>query len=170
MQFLQVSETTRRRLLIEEILLMLLRMGLIALLVLALAAPHLLVPPDSAVSALLQGGSRANRDVVLVFDGSYSMGFNDGKDKTPHEAARDWALAFLDTLKAGDGVAVLQAKQQVIPVLPRLTSDLAAAREAVTNLPTPRGGCDWPGAVEEAHKIFATRTQGGPREIILLTD
>src|SRR5262249_38656244 len=79
-------------------------------------------------------------------------------------------LAFLDTLKAGDGVAVFQAKQQVIPVLPRLTSDLAEAREAVTRLPAPRGGCDWPGAVEEAHKIFATHTRGGPREIILLTD
>src|SRR5216684_1260810 len=39
MQFLQISETTRRRLLIEEILLLLLRTGLIAILVLALAAP-----------------------------------------------------------------------------------------------------------------------------------
>src|SRR5712691_3368636 len=61
MQFLQVSETTRRRLLIEELLLMLLRMGLIALVVLALAAPY-------AVSPLLsEVGGRPNRDVVLVF-------------------------------------------------------------------------------------------------------
>src|SRR5438874_12993347 len=66
MQFLQVSETTRRRLLIEEILLMLLRMGLIALLVLALAIPQVSGPFLAKVS------SRANRDVVLLFDGSYS--------------------------------------------------------------------------------------------------
>src|SRR5437879_8211151 len=66
MQFLQISETTRRRLLIEELLLMLLRMGLIALLVLALAAPY-------AVSPLLARiGGRPNRDVVLIVDGSYS--------------------------------------------------------------------------------------------------
>jgi hypothetical protein len=39
MQFLQISEVTRRRILIEEVLLMALRMGLIAILVLALAAP-----------------------------------------------------------------------------------------------------------------------------------
>src|SRR2546428_7027462 len=39
MQFLQISEVTRRRLLIEELLLMLLRMGLIAVLVLAFAEP-----------------------------------------------------------------------------------------------------------------------------------
>src|ERR1700757_4810910 len=81
MQFLQVSETTRRRLLIEELLLMLLRMGLIALLVLALAAPH------ATSSFFANIGGRPNRDVVLVFDGSYSMGFSDGKNKSPHEAA-----------------------------------------------------------------------------------
>src|SRR5215467_12386307 len=84
MQFLQVSETTRRRLLIEEILLMLLRMGLIALMVLALAAPF-------AVSPLLEKvGGRPNRDVVLIIDGSYSMGFTDGTGKTPHALATDW--------------------------------------------------------------------------------
>src|ERR1700687_3784584 len=64
MQFLQISETTRRRLLLEQILLMLLRMGLIAVLVLALAAPY----ASNPVFANL--GNRPNRDVVLIFDGS----------------------------------------------------------------------------------------------------
>src|SRR3954467_14151831 len=68
MQFLQVGETTRRRLLLEEILLMLLRMGLIALLGRALPVPRVTSPSLAAVAA------RASRDVVLVFDGSYSMG------------------------------------------------------------------------------------------------
>src|SRR5438876_6520366 len=63
MQFLQVSEVTRRRLLIEELMLMLLRMGLIAVLVLALADPF-------SDSTLVASGQRPNRDVVLVFDGS----------------------------------------------------------------------------------------------------
>src|SRR6516225_2150003 len=85
MQFLQISETTRRRLLIEEILLMVLRMGLIALLVLALAIPRASGP------GVAELGGRTNRDVVLVFDGSASMGLTDGKSKTPHELAREWA-------------------------------------------------------------------------------
>src|SRR5919201_1387067 len=59
MQFLKISETTRRRLFIEELLLMLLRMGLIAVLVLALASPYL-------ESTLLANMGRGNRDVVLV--------------------------------------------------------------------------------------------------------
>src|SRR5438128_846353 len=90
MQFLQVSETARRRLLIEELLLMLLRMGLIALLVLALAAPYTVSP------LLAEVGGRPNRDVVLIFDGSYSMGLTDADGHTPHEKAREWAEAFLD--------------------------------------------------------------------------
>src|SRR5258706_11519662 len=68
MQFLQISETTRRRLLIEEILLMALRMLLIAIMVLAMAAPF--IP-----SSLLGLGPKPNRDVVLIFDGSYSMSY-----------------------------------------------------------------------------------------------
>src|SRR6516164_8838744 len=63
MQFLQLSEVTRRRLMIEELLLMALRMGLIAVLVLALAGPFM---DDSP----LLSGQRTNRDVVIVLDGS----------------------------------------------------------------------------------------------------
>src|SRR5438874_12965038 len=71
MQFLQISETTRRRIMVEELLLMLLRMGLIAVLVLALATPFLEGP---ALARIAGGG---DRDVVLIFDGSYSMGYSD---------------------------------------------------------------------------------------------
>src|SRR5207237_9366342 len=86
MQFLQISETTRRRLLIEELLLLLLRMGLIAVLVFALAAPFV----DNAVFAKLGGG---NRDGVLVLDGSYSMG-STGTGQSAHEAAKQWPASF----------------------------------------------------------------------------
>src|SRR5690242_10176797 len=109
MQFLQVSEATRRRIMVEELLLMLLRMGLIAVLVLALATPFI----DSPALARMAGGG--DRDVVLIFDGSYSMGYKE-KDKSAHDAAKEWATAFVNDLSAGDSVSVLQAKQQVVPV------------------------------------------------------
>src|SRR5262245_51146001 len=92
MQFLQVSETTRRRLLIEELLLLLLRMGLIAVLVLALAAPFV----TGNLAAYL--GGQPNRDVVLVFGGSTSMGYT-GSDRTPHQAAQQWAKDYLAQLQ-----------------------------------------------------------------------
>src|SRR5215468_1232716 len=82
MQFLQISEVTRRRLLIEELLLMLLRMGLLGVLVFALAGPFF----DSDTPS---GFGRPPRDVVLIIDGSASMGATDVKDpKSPHDKAR----------------------------------------------------------------------------------
>lgn len=161
MQFLQISQTTRRRLLIEELLLLVLRMGLIAILVCALAAPF-------TTSPLLAGlGARDNRDVVLVFDGSYSMGYAQG-GTTAHDAARAWAHALLDGLSAGDTVALLQAKQQVVPVL-EPTHDWQRAREAIDSLPGPRGACDWPQAVQAALKLL-DQARRPRRDVIVLTD
>src|SRR5262249_25919480 len=137
MQFLQISQTTRRRLLLEEILLMLLRMGLIAAMVVALAGPFL-------TGALLPGlGTRPNPDVVLIFDGSYSMDYT-GSGRSAQEAAKEWAMRFVNELSAGDSVAILQAKQQVVPLLGEPTHDLERARQTIQRLPAPRGGCDWP--------------------------
>jgi hypothetical protein len=140
MQFLQISETTRRRLLIEELLLLLLRMGLIAILVLGLAGMWI------DFNALAQqisswGGpnlnpsrfklTRGNRDVVLVFDGSYSMSYSEKGAVSAHEAAKEWATAFVQELDANDAVAILQAKQQVVPVLDTPTHDLEHARDVI---------------------------------------
>src|SRR4029077_4021812 len=99
MQFLKISEVTRRRLMLEEILLMMLRMGLIALLVFGLAGPFL---PHSSLVRL---GPRITRDVVLVFDGSYSMGYV-GAGTSSHDAAKEWALNFVKELAGRDSVAI----------------------------------------------------------------
>src|SRR5579864_8866834 len=76
MQFLQSGQTTRRRLALEEILLLALRMTLVGLLVLALAGPK----GSGALFSLL--GTRPGRSFVLIVDGSYSMGFDNGRSKT----------------------------------------------------------------------------------------
>jgi hypothetical protein len=166
MQFLKISETTRRRILIEEVLLMMMRMGIIALMVLALAAPYLISPWLSKFMA--SAGGRPNRDVVIVIDGSYSMGFT-GAEQTPHEKAKEWALNYLRELGPGDNVAILQAKQQVVKVVGEPTADLEKAREAVRKLPEPRGGVNWPQALNTALEIL--RPSRRPiREIVVLGD
>jgi hypothetical protein len=165
MQFLQISEVTRRRLMLEEVLLLLLRMALLAVLVLALAGPFF---ETSFLSRL--AGSRPNRDVVLVFDGSASMAATDETGRrSPQDLAREWALAFLDALAPGDTVAVLQAKQQVVPVVATLSRDLKAVRQRIKDLPAPAGGCDWPGALKRAHQVLAD-SKRSEREIIVLGD
>jgi hypothetical protein len=158
MQFLLISDARRRRLLIEELLLMALRMGLIAVLVLALAAP---VAVGSLFSWL--GGQR-NRDVVLVFGGSAGMDAHGS-----HQAAKEWALKFLGQLAPEDRVVILQAKKQVVPVLAEPTSDFDLVRRAIEELPPPGGGCDWPRAVQEAQRILE-KSQRPLRNIILLGD
>ncbi len=162
MQFLQLSEVTRRRMFLEEVLLMLLRMGLIAVLVLALAGPFV------TTSSIARLGARTNRDIVLVFDGSYSMG-STGPDGAPHEKAKEWVRTFLADLTPGDSVAILQAKEQVVPVLAEPSRDPSLLRQHIDELPPPAGGCDWRPALQTASAILS-RSQRAEREIILLSD
>jgi len=161
MQFLQISEKTRRKIFLEELLLMLLRMGLIALFVFALAAPFI------RSTLLARWGGRGNRDIVIIFDGSYSMDFKQG-EPSANEKAKEWALQFVDDLAPGDSVAILQAKQQVIPLL-GLTTDPNQVRTSIQNLPPPRGGVDWPASVQAAIQMLQP-SQRAQREIIILTD
>jgi hypothetical protein len=162
MQFLQLSAVTRRRLFLEEVLLMLLRMGLIAVLVLALAGPFVTTTSIARLTA------RANRDFVLAFDGSFSMGSTCAHG-VPHEKAKEWARAFVAGLTPGDSVAILQAKEQVVAVLAEPSHDPARVRKHIDELPPPSGGCDWRSALQNAAAILS-RSQRAEREIIILSD
>lgn len=162
MQFLEVSEVTRRRLLIEELLLMLLRMGLIALLVLALASPIL---TRKIVTGM---GKRPDRDVVLVVDGSASMSYRPAKGPSTQDRARTWATTFLDKLQAGDKVALVQAKEQPITLIAP-THDLERVRDNLRQLPPPNGGANLPDAIQQARALLDSSQHSG-RDIIILTD
>jgi hypothetical protein len=164
MQFLQISQKRRRRFLLEEILLLLVRMTVVALLVLGLAAPYVTGPLVAGLPDV------PGRDVVLVFDGSASMGLDDGKNPTPQEEAKAWAGQFLDSLGAADAVAVLVAQQKVLPVLPELTPDLSLVREKIAGLPRPHGGCDGPESVRQALRLHETQGRNASCQVVVLTD
>src|SRR5437660_1230074 len=152
---------TRRRLLIEELLLMLLRMGLIAALVLAWAGPF-------ADGWSMSAGPRPNRDIVLIFDGSASMSFK-GTGKSAHEQAKEWANTFVNGLAPGDGVALLVARKQPVTLLGKLTTDFERVRDHLGKLPDPSGSCDWPRAVQLAHALL-DKSERSERDIILIGD
>jgi hypothetical protein len=164
MQFLQVSQTRRRRLFLEDFLLLFLRMGLIALLVLALAAPFVAGP------FVTQVASRPNRDVVLVLDCSASMGLDDGKNSTPYEVARDWAQRFLAELSPGDTVAIVLAGQQPMPLVAPMTRDLDRVRETLARLPNPKGAGNGPRTVQWALDLLRQHRQHLEQDIVVLTD
>jgi len=163
MQFLLVSPAKRRRFMIEELLLMALRMGLIALLVLAFAAPYVSGP-------LVAGWTRPPRDTVLLIDASYSMERTDGKSPSPWQQAREWCGKWLKQARAGDRVAVLLATQPPQVIVRDLSADSASVRELLEQLPRPTANADWPRAVGDAWNLLRDYGQAARRDIIAVTD
>jgi hypothetical protein len=167
MQFLQISETTRRRLLLEEIILLILRMGLIGILVLGLAAPFVV---SSLLAKILH--DRPSRDLVLIFDGSASMAYAT-QGRSTHEAAQDWGRSVLQELSSNDGVALLLARKQAVPMTGdrgELTHDHAFVGEQIDRLPSPNGSCDLPEAIREGLRILKEKSQSARRDIVVLSD
>jgi hypothetical protein len=162
MRFLEISQKTRRKVFLEDFLLLLLRMLLVAVLVVGLAGPFW-------TKLVTVPGSRPVRDLVLVVDGSASMGCltRDGQ-QTAQQAAVAWANALLDDLQPGDGVGLIDARDRPI-VLLAPTVDHASIRKALSALPFPEGGCDAPAAISAARDLLKDSTRG-PRDILVLTD
>ncbi len=162
MQFLELGYKTRRRIRLEELLLLLLRMAIIALIAAALARPWI------AGGVLGNWLARQSRDVVIVIDGSYSMGW-EGKAITPHAAAVQWAQRMLDDLGPGDTVALLDARDQVRNVIDPPVHDVALARRELDGLPPPTGSSDLLEALISGIRVVAKGTHPS-REVVLLTD
>lgn len=161
MQFLQLSTKTRRKIFLEHFWLMLLRILVIALLVIGLAAPQVTTRLLGTTSA---GGAR---DVVILIDGSASMGYQDDGG-TAADAARGWVDGFIGTMRQGDRVAVYQVRSTPVPIVPALTADHRQARTALELLGPPKGTADWPAAVQSALAVLET---GHPnRDVIVVTD
>jgi hypothetical protein len=162
MQFLELGRKTRRRIRLEELLLLLLRIGLIAIIALAFARPW---GKGGAFNALTEG---VRRDVAYVIDGSYSMGWTGG-DKTPQAAARQWVQKSLGTLRTGDTVSVWEAREQVLPRVETGTSDIQVAREEIDRLAPSAGASRLAAAMTRAVQQLSQGTNP-VRELIVVTD
>jgi hypothetical protein len=167
MQFLDLGRRARRRLRLTELLLMLARMSLLAVVALALARPYWGGGAGPTTTAI--GGGPA-RDVVIVLDGSASMGRASG-GATPRALAVRGARQIVSGLKPGDSVAVLVAGDRVRPIVDPPSFDMAKADAALAALAKApgRGSSDLPAALVEAFRVLE-RTQNPVREVILLSD
>lgn len=171
MQFLDIGRRARRKFQLTELLLMLGRMALLALVALALMRPFWSPKAEADATATNAGpggfgGER--RDVVLVLDGSDSMGRKAG-GTTPRELALKWAKGFVGKLGPGDSVAVLVAKDRVRPLVEPASFDLRKVGAALEQAPPARGSSDLPAALAEAFRLL--EKPGNPaRDVVLLTD
>lgn len=162
MQFLELGRNAKRRVQLEELLLMLLRMALLAVLAVALARPWL---SGSMVSSL---ATRPNCDVVLVLDSSYSTDWR-GKATTPHAAAIRWINRFLDECQPGDTVALLDARDQITAPEPTLTRHLQGVRQTLLDLPPPSGASHLHEAVIRGLQLLNSGNSLS-RHVIVVTD
>ncbi len=162
MQFLELNPNAKRKLRLEQLLLLLLRIALIALIVFALARPW---AQGGVFSHLAPANSR---DVVLIVDGSYSMGWEGGA-VTPHQAALRKASEILDDLHSGDSVGLIDARDQVRAVIETPSRDFAFVRDQLDKLPPPSGAGNLPAAIHRAITMLSATTNPS-REVIILTD
>ena len=162
MQFLQLGRKTRRRIRLEEILLMLMRMGILGLIAFGMSRPW---ASGGALSTLT---GRVSRDVVLVLDGSYSMGWK-GPIHTPHIQAIQWGHQCIDTLRPGDTVSILDVRDQVRTVIDTPTGDFDFARTTLDELAAPAGSSNLAAGLRQAIQILS-RSSNVSREVIILTD
>lgn len=165
MQFLELGPPARRRIRLTERLLLLTRIGLLALVALALARPFW---SDASAGGGGGGGSDVRRDVVLVVDGSASMERRAG-GTTPHAQAMEWARGFIKRLRPGDTVAVLVASDRVRPLIDPPSADRERVDAALAALRPARGSSDLPAALADAFRILEG-TANPAREVIVLTD
>jgi len=162
MQFLALGRSERRRVRLEQLLLLLIRTGLIGLLALALARPYL--------SGVI-GGQRftgPRRDVVLIIDGSYSMGW-EGAGESPHVRAVEFAYNLLESLQQGDTVCLIDARERPRTIIETGTRDFDRVRRALGDLPPPAGSSDLAEALFRATQLLSTG-ENVSREVVLLTD
>ena len=162
MQFLNPSKKTRRRVKLEELLLLLLRIGLISLIALAVTRPWL---PGGWLSGYYSAGSRT---VVIVIDGSNSMSRTDGVNSM-HQNAMRRASEFLRTLGADDNVAFIDARDQPRTVIESPLRDMKIVEEEIRRLPPPGGACGMLTALEKAIAIVG-RSSSSAREVVVFTD
>jgi hypothetical protein len=179
MQFLELGRRAQRKFQLSELLLLAGRMALLALVALAAARP--LLSPTAPAGALVPGaqlsalgpgsGAAASgepRDVVLVLDGSESMGRIAG-GTTPRQRAISWSRSLVKRLPEGSAVALLDSRELVRPLVDLLNYDRAVVDRALAQAPEPRGGSDLAAALVEALRIL----DGGrnpQRDVIVVSD
>jgi hypothetical protein len=167
MQFLEIGPWSRRRVNLADLLLMLARMAMLCLVALALSRPFW--TPSNASSGTVSGsGDAVRRDVVLILDGSGSMGRRLG-ESTPRDRAIAWAKTYVSGIKPGDSVALLVAKDRVRPLVDPPSFDRAKLDTALASVPAARGSSDLSAAVGEAFRILE-KTGNPARDVIVLTD
>ena len=107
-------------------------------------------------------------DLVLIIDGSYSMGWT-GEPQTPHARAIQVCHEILDDLTSVDRVAIIDARSRPFLMTPAPLTDTANARLELEKIQRPDGSANLVSALTQACQLL-TQSFSTRREILVLTD
>ncbi len=158
-----------RRVQLKNLLILLLRMCIVALIALALARPFLTLGlPLSAV--------RAETDVIIILDNSYSMAY-EGVEGVAFEKAKALSIEVLRSLRHGDSASLILMSDVAQPVFRQLTPDIEGVIAAVDDAAISYRATDVQPSLELAHEMFngeglQPTASGGAlnQEIYLISD
>lgn len=150
-----------RRLQFKQLLLLLLRMAIVALIALAMARPFLSLGLPAAVV-------RANTDVVIVLDNSYSMAYQD-VDGVWFDKAKTLATDVLRSLRHGDTAALILMSDIPQPVFRQLTPDIESVAAAIQDAAVSYRATNIQPTLELAHEILFESEQQN-KELYLISD
>lgn len=164
MRFLrELAASQRRRMSLENLLLLTLRVGLVAALALALSRPQLSLRTPSLGDVIARSARTA---AVLVVDDSRSTSAPQAAPAI--DSVRALAQAYLATLRPGDEVSVVALSRLGDP--PEDPGfDLDAARERIARLAPTAAASDVP-ALLEAGLARLPRHLNPEAELVLVTD
>jgi len=147
---------------------LLLAVRCLALLVLA-AAIGQLVLNSNVLGGLLGSGQRA---VVVVWDDSYSMGFQRQGADSAYDNSKKLLIDWLGKLSSADKVMIIQAHRGGIVTGNKPSPDHKGLQSQVKNAELSDAGTDLPAALDQAASVLKDQQTAGvqTREVIILTD
>ncbi len=163
---LRAFKKTNRRLRIENLLILLLRMAAIALLAMALARPVL---RSAGVAGQL---GEKTRTVYILLDNSYSMRYTRGKH-TPFEGAKKSAADLLESLSPGtDAAALILVSDLPDVIYGEPTPEIEKVKQALGECQPGFGVSDLAEGLERLGEILenASAKAGVNREVYFFTD
>lgn len=167
MEFLlRAHKKTHRRLRLENLLLLLLRMAVVALFAVALARP--VAKPSSVMADV----GEKNRTIFLVVDGSFSMTAR-RSGASPFENARRVADEIVAQLEAGsDAVALYVASSLSEPLFDEPTPDVDRVREELGNMAPTAGVTDFRPVLGRIREVLENpQVRNAPnKSLYVLTD
>jgi len=158
-----------RRIRIEQLILLLIRVAILVLLAVALADPIWSLFPTLGSSL----GTAGRTHFVLVLDGSYSMDYR-ATEKSRFEVAQQLAVQVVQDSRQGDGFTLVLMADPPVVVISEPAFDPKDVMEEIENLRMRHGGANLPTTLAEIegilHKGKVAHSRLNDRKVCFFTD